>query len=135
MTARAGFLRDLIALRTNWNAAVPSPGDLPEVWRQNAEMYAGCVAGAIQKDEYLGQIERQGFSNITIQKEKVITIPDDILNKLLSEEEIVSVKAKNTGIFSITVFAEKPGGSMSKEIKELSAAEEAPCCEPDAGCC
>ena len=72
---------------------------------------------------------------MTIQKEKVITIPDDILSKYLSEEEMASIKIKETGIFSITVFAEKPGNKISSSIKELSAAEEAPCCEPDSGCC
>ena len=29
-------------------------GDLPEALRHDAEMYAGCVSGAIQKDDYLG---------------------------------------------------------------------------------
>ncbi len=110
-------------------------GDLPEALRQDAEMYAGCVAGAIQKSTYLDLIEQQGFSNVTVQKEKVITIPDDILGKYLNEAEMTSMKANDTGIFSITVFAEKPGTKVSKELKELSAAEEAPCCEPDSGCC
>jgi SAM-dependent methyltransferase len=54
-------------------------GNLPEVLRKDAEMYAGCVAGAIQKEAYLELIEENGFSNITIQKEKPIYIPDDIL--------------------------------------------------------
>ncbi|MEJ7672848.1 MAG: hypothetical protein WKF59_09080 [Chitinophagaceae bacterium] len=51
-------------------------------------MYAGCVAGAIQKDEYLQLIDANGFKNVTLQKEKVITIPDDILSNYLSSEQI-----------------------------------------------
>src|ERR1700733_14680653 len=54
-------------------------GDLPEALRKDAEMYAGCVAGAIQKETYLELIKINGFRNITIQKEKAINIPDDIL--------------------------------------------------------
>ena len=82
-------------------------GDLPEALRKDAEMYAGCVAGAIQKGDYLELIKTNGFSNITIQKEKAINVPDDILKNYLNENELNSFKSGNTGIFSITVYAEK----------------------------
>ena len=82
-------------------------GNLPEALRKDAEMYAGCVAGAIQKEAYLQLINANGFSNITIQKEKAISIPDDILKSYLNEQELTGFKAGNTGIFSITVYAEK----------------------------
>jgi len=82
-------------------------GNLPEALRSAAEMYAGCVSGAIQKEVYLELINTNGFSNITIQKEKPINIPDDILKNYLNEEELKNFKSGNTGIFSITVYAEK----------------------------
>jgi len=70
-------------------------------------MYAGCVSGAIQKEVYLELIKANGFSNITVQKEKPINIPDDILKNYLTENEIAELKSGNKGIFSITVYAEK----------------------------
>lgn len=82
-------------------------GNLPEALRNEAEMYAGCIAGAIQKEVYLELINANGFSNATIQKEKAINIPDDILKNYLNEQELTSFKTGNTGIFSITVYAEK----------------------------
>jgi arsenite methyltransferase len=82
-------------------------GALPEGLRKNAEMYAGCVSGAIQKEAYIEIIKGNGFSNITIQKEKAINIPDDILKNYLAEEELNNFRSGNTGIFSITVYAEK----------------------------
>lgn len=82
-------------------------GQLPPALQNAAEMYAGCVAGAIQKDEYLALIRDNGFSNITLQKEKPIHIPDDILQHYLTDDELQQFKAGSTGIFSITVFAEK----------------------------
>jgi ubiquinone/menaquinone biosynthesis C-methylase UbiE len=82
-------------------------GELPEGLRKDAEMYAGCVSGAIQKEAYLELIKANGFSNITIQKEKAINIPNDILKNYLDEEELNNFKTGNTGIFSITVYAEK----------------------------
>jgi len=96
-------------------------GDLPAGLQTDAEMYAGCVSGAIQKDTYLGMIFNNGFQNVTIQKEKPIIIPDDILVNYLSKEEIDSFKNGNTGIFSVTVYAEKPSAETT--------------CKPGSGCC
>ena len=83
-------------------------GQLPQQIRSAAEMYAGCVAGAIQKNEYLSMIEGSGFKNIKLQKEKSIVVPDDILSAYLSREQIDAFKQSGTGIFSVTVYAEKP---------------------------
>ncbi|MEO8569563.1 MAG: arsenite methyltransferase, partial [Ginsengibacter sp.] len=44
-------------------------GELPKQIKEAAEMYAGCVAGAIQKPIYLELIEANGFKNITVQKD------------------------------------------------------------------
>ena len=82
-------------------------GELPEKIRTVAEMYAGCISGAIDKKEYLGNIEQAGFQNITLQKEKIITIPDDILQNYMTVEEIATFKTNPAIIRSITVYAEK----------------------------
>ena len=92
-------------------------GELPDNLKKAAEMYAGCVSGAIQKGEYLQIIKDTGFTNITVQKEKKIVIPDDILLQYISQSELETFKQLGVGITSITVFAEKP------------------CCEPGTNCC
>jgi SAM-dependent methyltransferase len=83
-------------------------GNLPEALSKDAEMYVGCVAGAIQKEVYVELIETNGFVNITIQKDKPINIPNDILRNYLNEDELKNFIAGSTGIFSITIYAEKP---------------------------
>jgi len=83
-------------------------GELPEQLRKDAEMYAGCVAGAIQREDYLEYIRKTGFVNIQIQKDKPIVIPDDILVNYLNPEQLSAFRNGKTGIFSITVYAEKP---------------------------
>lgn len=93
-------------------------GDLPKNLQEAAEMYAGCVSGAIQKDEYLNLIRQAGFESIEIQKEKAIIVPDDILLQYISSEELDAFKQSETGIYSITVFARKSS-----------------CCTPGSGCC
>ncbi len=92
-------------------------GELPEGLQKSAEMYAGCVAGAIQKQEYLSIIKEAGFANITVQKEKRINLPDEVLRDYLSTNEIKDFHSGTSGIFSVTVYAEKPEN----------------CCAP--GCC
>ena len=94
-------------------------GQLPEKWKAIAELYAGCVSGAIQQSDYLNHIQEAGFKNIKLQKEKLITIPEEILKNYLSEEEIIEYKTGKVAIKSVTVYAEKP----------------AACCEPGSGCC
>ncbi len=98
-------------------------GELPAKWKQVAELYAGCVSGAIQKEDYLGIIKEAGFENVSLQKEKEIIIPDDILQQYLSAEEITAYKNGKTKIESITVYADK------------AAKDDRDCCEPGSGCC
>lgn len=86
-------------------------GELPEQLRKDAEMYAGCVAGAIQREAYLDFIRKTGFVNLQIQKEKPIVIPDDILVNYLNPEQLSAFRNGETGIFSITVYAEKPAAA------------------------
>jgi arsenite methyltransferase len=98
-------------------------GQLPAKWKEVAELYAGCISGAIQKQEYIDIIQEAGFTNISLQKEKEIVLPDEILQQYLSSEEMEAYKTGDTKIISITVYADKP------------AKDERNCCEPGSGCC
>ena len=82
-------------------------GELPEALRKDAEMYVGCVAGAVSMNQYIDIINSKGFKNVTIHKLKVISIPDEVLNNYLSKSEMEDFKNGDTGIFSITVSGYK----------------------------
>jgi arsenite methyltransferase len=82
-------------------------GDLPDQLKEDAEMYAGCVSGAIQKEDYLEIIEQLGFQNIKVQKFREIDLPDAILARVMSESEIADFRASDNGIYSMSVYAEK----------------------------
>ena len=82
-------------------------GKLPEKLRQDAEMYVGCVAGAMEKETYLNIIRNSGLVNITVQKEKQIPIPDETLLNYLGPQGLEDYQKSGNGIFSITVYAEK----------------------------
>ena len=82
-------------------------GDLPDKLRKDAEMYAGCVSGAIEMNDYLDIINKQGFKNVTVHKQNEIAIPEEVLLNYLTKAEVEEFKNGDTGIFSITVSAQK----------------------------
>ncbi len=98
---------------------VVASGELPASIKSGAELYAGCVSGAIIKEEYLGLIEKTGFDNIKVQKERVIEIPDDIYLKFITVDELKKFKESGVNLISINVYADKPVN----------------CCDPKTGCC
>ncbi len=104
-------------------------GNLPEGIRSAAEMYAGCISGAIELDEYLSIINEAGFVNVSVPKDRKITVPDDILLNYLSADEIAEFNASSNQITSVTVYGEKPSdGNMPTK-----ALVDEPCCGD--GCC
>jgi len=82
-------------------------GELPENIQKSAAMYAGCVSGALQMDEYLSIITKTGFKNIAVKTEKKISVPDELLLQFLSKDELNTYRNSGSGIYSITVNAEK----------------------------
>ena len=111
-------------------------GDLPAGVIKDAELYAGCVSGAIQKDAYLQIVEEAGFNGIILQKEREIVLPDELLQNYLTADEIAEYRQQDKGhpargIYSITVYAEKPATTVPESAE--SATKAASCCGPD--CC
>ncbi len=82
-------------------------GQLPLPLLRDAELYVGCVAGAMGMDNYLNLISEEGFEQIVVHKEKRIELPTEILNRILPINEIEKLKANGLGIFSITISALK----------------------------
>ncbi|MDD3859702.1 MAG: arsenite methyltransferase [Bacteroidales bacterium] len=82
-------------------------GELPDRLKNDVDMYAGCVSGAIDLNSYLGIIENQNFKGITIHKEKRIDIPQETLKKYLNKKELSVFNKENSGIYSVTISANK----------------------------
>jgi len=82
-------------------------GNLPDELKKSAEMYAGCVAGAIQQDDYINLLKEVGFVNEEIKKTKTIDLPDEVLAQYLSADQIREFRTSKVGIFSITVVGYK----------------------------
>ncbi|MGB2630566.1 MAG: arsenite methyltransferase [Candidatus Omnitrophota bacterium] len=86
--------------------------DLPEKILKSAEMYAGCISGALKKEEYLDRIKNAGFENISIIGQAPVRLLDYVgadaviteAVKGFSEEEI---NAAGNAVISIKISAKK----------------------------
>ncbi len=100
---------------------VVKEGDLPKALNDAAELYVGCVSGALQKSDYLALIEAAGFENIRVEKQKPILIPDAILEQYADKETLDVFRTSGASLQSITVYARK--------------AKAQACCAPGSSCC
>ena len=82
-------------------------GELPVNLQKDAEMYAGCVSGAVEINEYLNIIKDAGFQNLKIHKKKDIVVPEEILKNYMDSKQLAMFRNGETGIYSITISAEK----------------------------
>lgn len=82
-------------------------GELPVNLQKDAEMYAGCVSGAVEINEYLNIIKDAGFKNLKIHKKKDIVIPEEILKNYMDSKQLAMFRNGETGIHSITISADK----------------------------
>ncbi|MBT3217088.1 MAG: arsenite methyltransferase [Candidatus Marinimicrobia bacterium] len=82
-------------------------GEIPGGLKKSAELYAGCVSGALQKNDYLNKIKKAGFINIEIKKSREIVLPDALLKSFLDDIQLEKYNKSGLGIYSITVVASK----------------------------
>jgi arsenite methyltransferase len=55
---------------------VVTRGAMPEAIRANVLLWAGCVAGALEENEYRGKLERAGFEKISIEPTRIYRVED-----------------------------------------------------------
>lgn len=87
---------------------IVSSQPLPDCLKKVAEAYAGCVSGAIPKDDYLQIVDETGFGQISVASERRIDVPANLLTNSLSQEQLKQVAADDVHVVSVTVTAVKP---------------------------
>ena len=87
---------------------------LPESVARSVAAYAGCIAGAMLKDDYLAAIRRAGFSNVEVLAEATYPIgsslPDDTERAILADASISpeDMRAAAEAVMSVKVAARRP---------------------------
>jgi SAM-dependent methyltransferase len=83
-------------------------GKLPAKLRGLAELYVGCVAGAVAYEEYMGIIRDTGFDAVAVKSSRRIDLPEEFLLENLGPDGLAAYRASGASISSITVVAERP---------------------------
>ena len=114
-------------------------GDIPEPVRRSMELWTGCVAGALEDEEFIALLREVGFENPTVEPTRVYT--EDDARALLAntglDADALAPQIEGR-ILSAFVRATKPGGVASRRAaaaESRRALEQAggACCGPD--CC
>jgi len=87
---------------------IVSSRELPDWVKGIAEAYAGCVSGAIPKNDYLGLIQEAGFTDVVVASERQIDIPAELIARSLTPEQLEEAVKNDLYVMSVTVTGVKP---------------------------
>lgn len=76
--------------------------------KEVAALYTGCVAGALPLDDYRVLIERAGFENLEVLRERRIDLPAEVLQQHLGAAEIAALHTSGLALLSVTLRARRP---------------------------
>jgi len=83
-------------------------GELPAGLRHAAELYVGCVAGALKREDYLRTIEETGFEAIEVKSSRNLDLPDEVLIGHIDARALAAYRDSGSAVLSITVVGERP---------------------------
>ncbi|MEO8458081.1 MAG: arsenite methyltransferase [Chloroflexota bacterium] len=122
-------------------ADIVTQGDLPAAVKDSMAAWTGCIAGALDEDDYRAKLTAAGFEDLAIEHFREYTAADAESGGLGEKvREFATTADQPLGIFSAVVRARKPGGSAKSEWMPLTivAGESTgACCATSEGgnCC
>ncbi len=109
---------------------VVTRGEIPPKIRESMLLWVGCVAGALDEEEYRAKLAAAGFESIEVEPTRIYRAED--AKALLSEKgiDVASMAAQVDGKFmSAFIRASKPGASAARDEQKTQRS----CCAPS--CC
>jgi len=102
---------------------VVSRGEVPEAVRQSMMLWVGCIAGALEENEYTAKLANAGFTNISVEPTRIYSIED------------ARHFLENSGIDVDAIAPQADGKMMSAFVRAIKPATNAAatCCGPS--CC
>jgi SAM-dependent methyltransferase len=95
-------------------------GFVPAEIRKSIELWIGCVAGALERDDYSAKLAAAGFENVSIEPTRIYSIED--AHRFLTAQ----------GVDTTAIASQIEGKFMSAFIRASKPVPQA-CCAP--GCC
>jgi SAM-dependent methyltransferase len=104
-------------------------GAVPEAVKKNMELWIGCVAGALEEQEFLGLLRGAGFEDPSIEPTRVYAVEDAATFLAGTGLDVAAFASQIEGKFmSAFVRGTKPAGETAPRALPVE-----PCCGPD--CC
>jgi len=100
---------------------VVTRGEMPAEIRKSVLLWVGCLAGALEENEYRSKLAAAGFENIEIEPTRIYQVED--AREFLSGE----------GIDVDAIAPQVDGKFMSAFVRAVKARGNDPCCGPT--CC
>jgi arsenite methyltransferase len=115
-------------------------GELPAELRKSMELWAGCIAGALEETSYRQLLSEAGFAEVGVEVTRVYDQQDLAASEccgdsLATQSGFSELAASGGRLVSAFVRATKPTNSASGLIAAqasacCSTAEQSTCCEP-----
>jgi arsenite methyltransferase len=100
---------------------VVTRGEIPDEIRKSILLWVGCIAGALEENEYRTKLSSAGFGDIDVEPTRVYRVED--AREFLSGQ----------GLDVETIAPNVDGKFMSAFVRAIKPAAEMPCCGPS--CC
>ncbi|HVX38118.1 MAG TPA: arsenite methyltransferase [Gemmatimonadaceae bacterium] len=114
---------------------------LPDAVKESMPMWTGCVAGALEEQEFIRLLTEVGFENASIEPTRVYTRDDAVALLQGTGIDLALADDVQGKIMSAFVRATKPGAADARSTKprralaSLGAAASTRDCGCDDGCC
>lgn len=109
-------------------------GELPASMRRSMELWVGCVAGALEEQEFKRLLKQVGFAEVDIEPTRVYQFEDARAFLGTAAQELEVLAREVTGrVMGAFVRARKPGGAPSVMDAAAEATEQRSCCGSE--CC
>jgi SAM-dependent methyltransferase len=104
-------------------------GEVPEEVRESMLLWVGCIAGALEEQEYASKLTRAGFAGVSIEPTRVYSIEDARQFLAKSGVDVDAVAPLLEGKFmSAFIRAAKPGATKSETAKSGGCCGASGCC-------
>ena len=96
-------------------------GEVPASIRKSMELWVGCIAGALEENEYREKLARAGFASVDVEPTRVYRV------------EEASEFLRGAGLDPETVGPQIAGKFMAAFLRAVKPAAKSTCCAPT--CC
>jgi arsenite methyltransferase len=103
----------------------------PEI-RQSILLWVGCIAGALEENEYRAKLVAAGFEHIEVEPTRIYRV-EDAREFLAGQNLDLDALAREADGKFMSAFVRALKPSAARPLAEKSAAETKPCCGPS--CC